>query len=33
MANVLDCNVVGYEFELHSSYYVQFNTNAPKKGK
>ena len=32
VANVLDCDIVGSEFELESHYHVHFQTNAPGKG-
>ena len=32
MANVLDFNIRVSEFELHSRYYVHFQTNALGKG-
>ena len=32
VANLQSCKIVEDEFELQSSYYVLFQSNAPKKG-
>ena len=29
VANMMDCNIVGSEFELYSHYYAHFRTNVP----